>query len=384
MTATALLPTCSPRRGSWERRPGGGIVLATLVVASHLLMGGCAGRRSAPTLIQRPVWSPVSLHIAFVACAEGLTDATVCVVGADGHALRVLHRGGIATGGPAWSPDGQAIAVGLLTEDTARALVMPAHTRGRPRVLAKARIGYAGDPDWSRDGARLVWVGLSRADEGLLLVTEGSTGAVRPLRLEVSPELPQWSPTGEWISFAAMPPKGEPRRTMALYVVSSDGRTERRVACPGRMQRVWLDSNTILHFTRGRQEPTCRFYQTNVLTGERTLVMSTDLLPPGFDGDMRPQWDQRHRRVVLVARNAKKAAQRSDAPRGSHAQGDLYCVDLDRKSVVQLTELGVDCDPAWSADGQYISFVRDGNSLWTMNADGSCQRRILTASQVAP
>ena len=57
-------------------------------------------------------------------------------------------------------------------------------------------------------------------------------------------------------------------------------------------------------------------------------------------------------------------------------------MNADGSNPVQLTSgPGDDFGTAWSPDGQRIAFVRDfangDRSVWTMNADGSGQQRVL-------
>ncbi len=57
-------------------------------------------------------------------------------------------------------------------------------------------------------------------------------------------------------------------------------------------------------------------------------------------------------------------------------------MNADGSNPVQLTSgPGDDFGTAWSPDGQRIAFVRDfangDRSVWTMNADGSDQQRVL-------
>ena len=54
--------------------------------------------------------------------------------------------------------------------------------------------------------------------------------------------------------------------------------------------------------------------------------------------------------------------------------GQIFRVRSDGTDLVQLTNEGVNSDPAWSSDGRRISFVRhqDGSSeLYVMDADGT-------------
>ena len=62
---------------------------------------------------------------------------------------------------------------------------------------------------------------------------------------------------------------------------------------------------------------------------------------------------------------------------------DIFSANPDGSGLVNLTATaGVDeLDPAWSADGRRLAFVRAG-ALWVMNADGSGQRQLTNSPAV--
>jgi uncharacterized repeat protein (TIGR01451 family) len=69
---------------------------------------------------------------------------------------------------------------------------------------------------------------------------------------------------------------------------------------------------------------------------------------------------------------------------------DIYTVNPDGSDVRQLTtDSGLDFNPAWSPDGQKISFDRRAcfncaGGIWTMNADGSGQTQLAYSSSGYP
>jgi TolB protein len=59
--------------------------------------------------------------------------------------------------------------------------------------------------------------------------------------------------------------------------------------------------------------------------------------------------------------------------------GDLYAITLDGSGLHRLTSMSaIERDPAVSPDGRRIAYER-GSEVWLMNADGSHQRRLLSA-----
>jgi len=103
-----------------------------------------------------PAWSPDGLRIAFE-CFFAPASNDICVVNKDGTGLvrlRITDSPGQIASWPAWSPDGRSIA---FTASGTGLNVMTADG-GRLRHLADGS-----EPAWSRDGAKLVFVG----DNGL-------------------------------------------------------------------------------------------------------------------------------------------------------------------------------------------------------------------------
>jgi Tol biopolymer transport system component len=56
--------------------------------------------------------------------------------------------------------------------------------------------------------------------------------------------------------------------------------------------------------------------------------------------------------------------------------GDIFVMDGDGTGVTALHQPGDDYDPEWSQDGTRITFMKDREGIFVMNADGSDQQRI--------
>ncbi|WP_089154381.1 TolB family protein, partial [Micromonospora sp. NBS 11-29] len=84
---------------------------------------------------------------------------------------------GVHYGAPTWSPDGTEIA--LVTGAQADTLIAVDVTTGGTRVLAQGH--SMREPDWSRDGSKIVVRWRSRSEGWQLRVLELATGTVRRL-----------------------------------------------------------------------------------------------------------------------------------------------------------------------------------------------------------
>jgi Tol biopolymer transport system component len=133
----------------------------------------------------------------------------------------IPRRLGVQGNWPQWSPNGRDIAfLGLDHFRYERLEVVPA-AGGTPRVLASNATSLS----WSPDSTRLVY----STDTALHTVTlEGKMRRLSLGRLLISYETPQWSPDGRRIAFTGISPSD--RLHTRVYVVNADGTRLHRVA----------------------------------------------------------------------------------------------------------------------------------------------------------
>lgn len=161
-------------------------------------------------------FSPDGTRLVFLCPAElGMLD--ICVSDADGSGTEAIRPTSVDEIDPDWSPDGSRIVFTRYTEPgPSHVFVMDADGGDERRVAAGLT------PAWSPDGETIAVSG-----DGLRLVDVESGDAVQLTQGQFDTE-PSWSPDGRWLVFR----RGE-FPTSVLYVIGADGEGERRLTVVG-------------------------------------------------------------------------------------------------------------------------------------------------------
>jgi len=178
-----------------------------------------------------------------------------------------------------------------------------------------------------------------------------------------------WSPNQSLIAFDST--RGSRKGFSAIYVMRADGKKLRRLTNPkaplSDFKPRFSPDGTHLVFTRERgtadSGPAALF--TMRLDGSHLQRLTAYSLHAD-DSD----WSPDGKRIVF------------DGYPGSEAFGDIYAVDANGGSVVDLTrDTNGQADPAWSPDGTKILFLDNRvvngigrTGLATMNPDGSARQ----------
>lgn len=230
---------------------------------------------------------------------------------------------------PAWSPDGQKIAMRMDIETGSGIAVMDVHREngklaGAPPVAIVN--GFADGPRWSPDGSKLVYV-MSENSGGWITyianTSDPSRGQVP--NIPVNATDPDWSPDGRQIVFANYVDPSDQLRD--LYVINTDG------------------------------------------TGVIQLTNT-----PGINED-EPIWSPDGQKIVFAA---------VEKTESGLVNKDIFIMNRDGTNVVRITtDPGGDFDPSWSPDGKKIVFVsdrhenNDGNyEVYVIDADGTGEMRL--------
>ncbi|NBD35156.1 MAG: hypothetical protein GVY30_04055 [Chloroflexi bacterium] len=202
----------------------------------YIISANGVGRQNltrTPTYEGMPAWSPDGQWLALVVSEDGRENLFVVPAEATGDRAQYIRITEDMTEvrAPAWSPDGEHLAFAAHTED-AWGIFVALDPRGRQTCATCERttlpvrrltqnLFYNGHPHWSPDGR---WI-LYTSDRGFrwqAVMTDRNGGQATPIPGIESlgnSAYPTWSPDGRWIALAGQQQGG----SWDIYVVSADG-----------------------------------------------------------------------------------------------------------------------------------------------------------------
>jgi Tol biopolymer transport system component len=246
-------------------------------------------------------------------------------------------------GGPSWSPDGRRIAFHSTRNGDYELWTIDVDT------CATKRLTSGVDPDWSTDGARLVFI---RFGPDGLWTADSNNGDLRPVSEGFLDSFPAWSPRDDLIAFdrnTIDEAKGVDRRE--IHVVRSDGTNLRRLTEGG-----W-------HVTPAFSPDGARLAWTRGDTIWRMRTDGTDLqqvTKGGGNGDTEPSWAPDGEKIAFT--------------RSTYEMGlQPWLVELESGEERPLVDVP-GSTPDWSPDGKWVVFTRDdrdGRFLSLVRPDGT-------------
>jgi len=292
---------------------------------------------------------------------------------ADGTTRDVVD-GGLGFSSPMWSPDGSTIA--YATREGEIRLVRP--DGSGQRVVARGTRAV-----WSPDGDRLAVVGGEGPKRTLTVVQVDGSGA-RTLSRHLE-DYATWSPDGSRVAFVEGRPvrvgteaKNDPVYDTAtdIYIASAVGGSRRRVthepAASEVKQPVWSPDGKHLLYSASYDYNDLELYAVNPPDRHpRALTRNTV-------NDYDPAWSADGTRLAFVR-----------APTEAHpGPGRILVADAFARHPRALTPRGFYAGPAWSPDGKLIAFAgwvrkQQASYVFVVRADGSAVRRLARGSSPA-
>jgi Tol biopolymer transport system component len=301
--------------------------LAVAATMSALAIAAAA----ASAQLQLPM-APSPARIAFAAEDD---IYTIAADGSDRRRLTTAERG-LASGEPAWSPDGETIAfVRGLSDDRSQLWVMrPDGGEQRSYAPPAPHGAHDSQPAWAPDRGTVAFIRRRLGDERIvsaLMVTGPDGSGLRTLVRVESSYLtllaePSWSPDGQTLLYTRTKLDEESFFRSSLYAVPAAGGTPRRLVADGG-HGSWSPDGQRIAFASGRD------------------------------------------------RNGRRCG----GDQCSYA-GELYVMNVDGTGLARLTnDAGDEQAPDWSADGERIAFHSDRNypdgeraELYSIRPDGTC------------
>ena len=273
-----------------------------------------------------PAWSPDRQRIAFTSNRSG--EDEIYVMNADGTGVSRLTYG---TGGsyqvvppgmsqPAWSPDGQRIAVSWNKWGDNLYWIHVMNADGT-NVSQLSNGIVDSSPSWSPDGQRIAFESVASYSPGtadIYVVNADGSNLTRLTTHDGHDETPAWSPDGERIAFTSWRNGG-----VDIYIMNADGSNQTRLT-DGREpawspdgQRIAFSSNRDIYAVNadGSNQTRLTTHSAADLGPHWTSAAGSGLgpiLPPG-GGNIADRVSQLERQVSALQSEASAQQTRIDA-----------------------------------------------------------------------
>jgi Tol biopolymer transport system component len=323
--------------------------------------------------------------------------------------VRLAASAGVL-GAPALSPDGSRVAFSWAGEGATNPELVVLPIGSQVRQVLTHDPGLEEWPVWSPDGRRIAFIRCGAGTCGIYAIA-ASGGPEQKLR-DLAPDRYYglaWSPDGRFLAYAERP---SPARPFALFLLSIDGLTARRLTAPadgnvGDLRFAFSPDGRTLGVIRLTDNIAVHLIAVD--TGaDRTLLSDQREWVGGivWSGDgqhlvlsANQQGVRRLWKVPIAGGGLQQVAaagEDSYHPSVSAAAGRLAFVhefrdwDLSRGALVSgqlrgaapfLSSARADLDPAFSPDGRRVAFVSERGGmrdLWVSNSDGTAARQLAT------
>jgi Tol biopolymer transport system component len=318
-------------------------------------------------MMSRPVWSPDSQQIAFVAThgknERPFMNWEVYKVNVNGTGLTKLTDNPEMDIDPAWSPDSQQIVFYSNrkfkqqqgTENCCGSLYT-INSDGSELTQITRDIGWAKNPQWSRNSNRITFEGEGK----IYVINADGSGLFQLVPLgnnqgeSITNNSPIWSPDGKRIAF----------KSNKLELINANGMNRIQISSSSEdYAPAWSPNAKQIVFTRG------------IYTGDAKHGKTiSQVWLANTDGSGKPQkiadgfgavWLPDGKRIAFSCT--------SISPQDDTEESFICMMNSDGSNLTKL-KLKVR-HFAWSPDGKKIAFIPDSSNLeerlYVINADGS-------------
>lgn len=299
---------------------------------------------SSPETIAPPTTVPLPALEGVIAYSSNRANTwQIIAMNADGSDETSLTASFGSYSRPAWSPNGQQIAMRMEIEMGSGLAVMNVRRENgkllgdTPVAILKA---FADGPRWSPDGAKLVYVTTENGGGWITYTVELSSAAIA--RIPGIPENatnPDWSPAGNQIVFANYTDPAQ--QLNDLYVINTDGSGFTQLTdtpAVSEDEAIWSPDGQKIVFTAfGKQDSGSFDKDIFIMNRDGTSIarVTTD---PGQDFD--PSWSPDSKQIVFV----------SDRHENNDSNYEVYVINVDGTGEMRLTNnRSTDRWPTWRA-----------------------------------
>lgn len=191
---------------------------------------------------------------------------------------------------------------------------------------------------------------------------------------------PVWFNNKTKIAYIANDASNSPRSKNGLWVMNMNGKLNQRVTyVDSKAFKLTINpkgDNFIFSMINPDNASNIGLYSYNSITSKMESLSGYSM-----SRDFNPKWSPKSDLITYSSSltQSPMVVNTYDASQMGAPKNQIFTMNSKGLNRKQLTESGDNYDPSWSPDGQKIAFVsnRTGSAeIWTMNRNGSGQRRL--------
>ncbi|NII26695.1 hypothetical protein HB364_16525 [Pseudoflavitalea sp. X16] len=311
-----------------------------------------------------PIRLDAATEIVFVSRPTSSGDWKLELMQGDGGNRRAIAGVYKSPGEFTVSHDGKKIAW-TAHENGAHRLYVTDKAGGTP-VLLGSGVNYCGQPDWSPDDRKLVFMKSDDPAELTIYMVDSDGKNEKRLTPDNWSACPRWFPDGKMIAYVSI--VGNNR---GIYSMQADG-SDRKLLLSGNnffnALFVSPSGDKIVATETLWERPTKIFVMNADGSNPKNLAAGVDHFTEndmGGESNGSPAWSPDGKKIAYVSSVTNRS--------------EIYVINSDGTNDRRLTNTGkFNSSPSWSKDGQYILFASNRNGdatsdLYVMKANGQSQ-----------